>query len=390
MIPIVFALGVLCGSLATYFIQRPAGEPTPVAMAAAPERTSASRSGPAPRPAPEAPVRTSLAPGTVPTDPGAVAAEPVEEPTYEELSAEVARLRAEGEHGGRPWENVLRGLVGLGTPEGVGLALEVMGQQSVDTSADSYADLFRGVDDPRIFPAARACLEANQEVGLTSWYETKGFVEIIAEHGGAEGGRMILDAIRGDGTLQYHATGAVGLVDAPELTEEFLDILRAGGTGRHMQDIAGGMLSWQEPVSRGELLNVLLDPELQMEPRIGIRKALATHQDPQALSDYVETYWTLDLAEDRVAFVSSLGYLGSAGRATREERAAAAMPALVSALRDPDPDVFSAALSRVGDGREFGSPEVIGALEALLAAAESSGERKRVLATLTKIRRRQD
>ena len=250
-------------------------------------------------------------------------------------------------------ERTLWELVGIGTPEAIGVVLECMtsGPDFPDEGR-FFAELLADVEDERIAPTARFVLSDHLAVGESSWKEN-GYCELLARHGGPAEHALLLEIV-GQPELEQVREGALWALftHGPEGIENELlgllpDLYRAGD-GPLGALLLRGVLEDADPGLRAAVWDVANDPDMDGFSRMSTIEALAgSARGAEDVRELVEAYADAENG-------GRWGLLPNLGRALRnvreEERERARtwiLPVLREALASGDRGLVASAIALI-------------------------------------------
>ena len=271
----------------------------------------------------------------------------------------------------RDVEALLVERVGLGDDGGVDYALEWMERRELGSNAMFWSRLFEGVDDPRIGAVAQRVLKANRAQRRSSWVHTKGYVDLMATHGGGPEAESIVGFLD-DRDLAYFASTAIAHLDGKVDGERVLGTLTEELDEALVDNVANGLALWRRPRTSAGLWSLAIAPATRASTRVSLFRSLARTASGADAVAFTQRYFELHESAERVAFLTALDVLDcelEAGRCL-----AAWNAVLESALQDADPDVRAEALRRLRSRPSLHTSEMLARLRTLAQASDDSDE----------------
>lgn len=321
--------------------------------------------------APQEPPGLVPPPSATPTGGGRdPAPAPASDPGLERLRARWAELRERGA-GPAEWQAFVSEVLARGTPEAIGIALEVLADETVGLPSTTWAVLLGDVEDERIGPAALALLMRRLDAGRDSWAQTQGLVDLIAGHLDAPGAAFLARALGGSGEVARRAAIHAGVL-VPRLGTAAVLELAAGS--EYSAEIYDSLAALGDEAVTIELEQGLPGGPLASEPRREeqIGRALGRHLSLEQLALWTQRFWAGDGAE-RARTLAVIGGLGENPALSSTERLEQVFPLLQSVLQDPADPLLPVALKRIAYDSSYHVAEVVPTLEALQLALAGSG-----------------
>lgn len=282
----------------------------------------------------------------------------------------------------RKIERLLRDLVATGDRAGLDLALQLMGDRSLDSHSTFWSQLFAETDDPRIGSIAREVLDANLSQSLTSWVHTKGYVQLMAMKGGADEAAALVEMLAAKSvSLSPEVIGSLAGKVSPG---SVLDIL-AEGTNRFVTDIAEGLAGWKDPDVTKQMWELATEPGISDSSREAAFRGLAFHTSVDSVDDYLFRYWYLRDAAERSAFLGSLGYVARVDGGLPSESLPSVRAVVENGLSAPTFQERSAALYCVEYNDALHTHFMLQRLRTMEAASTEPNELERVKQTVGRV-----
>jgi len=340
-------------------------------------------------------ITVDVTPNAVANERERVAASTDDEPRAGRASLGIAELSAQLEECARDpsvvphrYRDLLQRLVDIGTEESIGIVIDYLERPVFDSThrASTFFNLLADVDDERIYPAAKAVLDRNLSEGRVLWPETYGYLNLMATSGGPLAAGELLRLMRDErGQVAHGAMQAVGRLRDHSLADSFLDEIATSDKPSLRRELAMGLAAWQEPGVTASLERLAFDGTLDFETRRVLGRAIARNLERDDVDPFLERYWSAASENDRTLVVASLGSIGRESGVHPRELVEVVTPVLTDALSATSPAIWRSAVAAVGDHREYHTPRVKAALEALFVSLANDSERRQVERALERV-----
>ena len=321
-------------------------------------------------------------------------------------SAELNRVIESGDWERWQLDTLLTLLADEDSPESLARVLEVMENEEVEFSRRStfFLGCLRDVEDPElrrsVYESARRILEKNFE-GDYSWVNTRGYVELIARHGGTAGADFLEQIIRNPDRenlpawtqVAHIAVGSISSVAASQKGDDFLSLLKSGplGCADERSDqilrcgIAQSLMQWPEREWGDRALEFVRTADWHIDVRsMAFSEYGKTMYDPHVLEYLAKVRQPPEDPADATLHMNTISAIAGNDSISTEVRAQL-LPHVVGALAFEDFRVWQPALYAV-DHEEFHNPEVRALLERAARDTKSKQLRSRIQQLLRSVR----
>ncbi len=390
---LILGAGVVLGIGATFAYSLLTAEEAPTPLVGAEETNripdvedpSSSDSVPTPLPDPEED-------GTDPNEVTTISAETLDlqkmietleitaaEMTVEEIEQHLAVLIKEGGSIRPIYEVWLRELVRRKDEDAVGVLLQAMENPECDfpQRASVFSTLLLTLEDKRIYPAARRVLTKNVASGRDSWYDTSGYLALIAEKGGNEGAEMLISSILTKDPLAFVAAGEVWRITDPTQAGPLLGWVEQG-FHTTTYPVVDGLVRWKDQRVVDMLMTIATTARTDPRTKQAIFRAVLVHLPEGKADELLSYYWKSDVTEDRNAFLGALGYLDDSSAQNELQLRRMMIPVLANALADDTREVWLRAVNVLEQKNFFHTIEIQTALSQLFPRISSNEDKKRV------------
>lgn len=313
-----------------------------------------------------------------------------EESLVQQYSAALEALIQSGSHDAKDYLAVLRALIEVGTPEAIALVASAMEDESLDFSnrSTSFAELLRGVSHPDIQPAAVRVLDRNIALGLDSWYETDGYVELIAGTGGPVGAQKVL-ALLDASSPQLAAAAARGISRLADhgIAEQALQAVR--GDNLHVGgEVAESLACWKDPEITARLMSISMDTATPASMMLGdrIAEAVGRNLQPAEVQAFAASYWN-STGVDRQQAMSRLAGIARNTALSSEFKRDQLVRMLEDAVVSGDSPTHESACSLIQANGAFHTEEMLAFMQAQLVRESDESRRRELNRTIAGLKR---
>lgn len=282
---------------------------------------------------------------------------------------QVARTRR-----GSP-ERLLRELIAKGGDEAILAVAALIADPAFDmpNRAAVFAEVLRGLDDPRIADAARDVLQRQVDAGETDPNRLAGYLDLVARQGGRAGAETLLALLeKTKGPLATAAAATVAAAADRSTGSAFLDLVRSGKCA-DARTLFESLASWNDPAVLDEMSRLAWNASLPADVRGDAAELASRALPPEALPTLASRYAAAERPEEKQIVFRALSGFAANENATPEALRAAALPLVEKALADPDRLVWRDAAALLREERTYRTPETIAALESLAAKLPPNG-----------------